>query len=180
MTTTNKLWQEYKLLLRSYIAKRVWDSEAVNDILQDVFLKAHASLHTVTSHGSVSAWLTRIAANAIVDHYRAQRTWEQLPAELPDLGPEQNHIAELAPCLQPLIADLPEPYRLALVLSEIEGLKQKEVAKRLGLSHSGAKSRVQRGRKMLRDLLFEHCDIATGKNGIIDYEPRKKKIKPHS
>ena len=61
------LWQEHKTRLRGYIAKRVRESDAVDDILQDVFLKAHVSLHAVKSRGSIRAWLFRIAANAIVD-----------------------------------------------------------------------------------------------------------------
>ena len=68
-----------------------------------------------------------------------------------------------------------ETYRLPLVLSEIEGLTQKEVATRLGLSLSGAKSRVQRGREKLRQRLYECCDIETGRHGIIGYEVRDKK-----
>lgn len=89
--------------------------------------------------------------------------------------PEADYITELASCLQPLIADLPETYRLPRVLSEIEGLTQKEVAARLGLSLSGAKSRVQRGREKLRQRLLECCDIETGRRGIVGYEIRDKK-----
>ena len=175
MAPMTNFWQEYKARLRNYIAKRVRESDAVDDILQEVFLKAHASLHTVKSHGSVSAWLYRVAANTIVDHYRAQRSWEELPDELATPEPERDYIAELALCLQPLIADLPETYRVALLLSEIEGLTQVEVANRLGLSLSGAKSRVQRGRERLRQLLFKRCDIETGKSGIVGYQLRDKK-----
>ena len=167
-------WQEYKTRLRGYIAKRVRESEAVDDILQNVFLKAHTSLPTIKSHGSIAAWLFRIAANAIADHYRSQKLWVELPEELAAPEPECNYVAELAACLQPLIADLPETYRSALVLSDLEGLSQKEVANRLGISLSGTKSRIQRGREKLRQRLLECCDIETGRGGIIGYEPRGK------
>jgi RNA polymerase sigma-70 factor (ECF subfamily) len=168
------VWEEHKTRLRGYIARRVREHHAVDDILQEVFLKAHTHLHTVKSHGSISAWLYRIAANAIVDHYRTQKPWEELPDELAAPELERDYIAELASCLQPLIADLPETYRVALVLSEIDGLTQKEVANQLGLSLSGAKSRVQRGREKLHQLLFKCCDIETGRSGIVNYEPRDK------
>ncbi|WP_297921090.1 RNA polymerase sigma factor SigZ [Metallibacterium sp.] len=167
-------WQEHKTRLRGYIAKRVREHDAVDDILQDVFLKAHTNLHTVKSHGRIAAWLFRIAANAITDHYRSQKPWDELPDELAAPEPERDYVAELAACLQPLIAALPETYRSALVLSELEGLPQKEVAKRLGISLSGAKSRVQRGREKLRRRLLDCCDIETGRSGIIGYEPRDK------
>jgi len=80
-------------------------------------------------------------------------------------------------CLQPLIAELPEIYRFALVLSEIEGLPQRKVADHLGVSLSGTKSRVQRGKEKLRERLLECCNIETGQSGIIGYEPRDKNYK---
>jgi RNA polymerase sigma-70 factor (ECF subfamily) len=175
MMPMTDFWLEHRSRLRGYIAKRVCESDAVDDILHEVFLKVNASLHTVKSHGSISAWLYRIAANTIADHYRAQKPWEELPDEVAEPEPERDYIAELATCLQPLIADLPETYRTALVLSEIEGLPQREVAEQLNISLSGAKSRVQRGREKLRQRLLDCCDIETGCGGIIGYEPRDRK-----
>ena len=107
MMSMTDFWQEHKTRLRGYIAKRVRERDAVDDVLQEVFIKVHARLHTVKSHGSISAWLYRVAANAIVDHYRARRPSEELPDELAAPEPERDYIAELASCLQPLIADLP-------------------------------------------------------------------------
>ena len=163
--------------LHAYVAKRVHDVAAVEDILQDIFLKASKNLHTIKAHGSIAAWLYRIAANVIVDYYRSRRPTEELTEAIPSTETERDYVAELATCLQPLIAELPDTYREALVLSEIEGLPQKEVAKRLNISHSGAKSRVQRGRQKLRQRLLDCCDIETGRAGIIGYEPRDKNHK---
>lgn len=172
MPTLSDLWDEHKTRLRAYIARQVRERDAIDDILQEVFLKAHTNLHAVRSQGSLAAWLYRIAANAIADHYRGQRPADELPEELAAPEPEPNYIAELASCLQPLIDDLPETYRIPLVLSEIEGLTQKEVALRLGLSLSGVKSRVQRARDKLRQRLDACCAIETGENGIVGFEPR--------
>jgi RNA polymerase sigma-70 factor (ECF subfamily) len=174
MAPIPSFWIEHKTRLRSYVAKRVRAHGAVDDVLQDVFIKAYTSLHTVKSHGSLTSWLYRIAANAIADYYRGQKPSEEITDELVAPDPEPDYIAELASCLQPLIADLPETYRQALVLSEIDGLTQKEVATRLGISISGAKSRVQRGREKLRQLLFKCCDIETGRSGVLGYEVRDK------
>lgn len=169
------LWAEHKARLRSYIARRVRESDLVDDILQDVFMKAHTSLHTVKSRGSLAAWLYRIAANAIADHYRGQRPSEEVSDELVAPEHEPDYIGELASCLQPLIANLPETYRIPLMLSEIEGQTQKEVAAKLGLSLSGAKSRVQRGREKLRERIMECCDIETEHGAVVGYEVRDKK-----
>lgn len=175
MLPTTDLWEEHKTRLHDYIAKRVPDRHVADDILQDVFLKAHLSLHAVKAPGSVSAWLFRVAANAVADYYRTHKPADQLPEDLPIPEQQRDYIAELASCLQPLIEDLPEIYRTALVLSEIEGVTQREVAKRLGISVSGAKSRVQRGREKLRERLSQCCEIEVGRNGIVGYEVRDKR-----
>ena len=171
------VWQEHKSRLRGYIAKRVPDKDVVDDILQDVYLKAHTNLSRVKSKGSVTSWLFRIASNTIADHYRSQKPWDELPDELAASAPEDDYVSELATCLQPLIAELPEIYQSALMLSEIEGLPQKMVADHLGITLSGAKSRVQRGREKLRGRLLECCDIEIGRNGITGYEPRDENCK---
>lgn len=167
-------WQEHKARLRNFIAKRVREHGAIEDILQDVFLKAHLGFHTVRSPGSITAWLYRIAVNRITDHYREQRPSDEISDELATPEPEPDYVGELASCLPPMIADLPEAYRIPLVLSEIDGLTQKEVAAQLGLSVSGAKSRVQRGRAKLRQRLLECCEIETGNGGVVGYEIRNK------
>jgi len=176
-TLISDLWSEHRSRLRGYIAKRVRDTDAVDDILQDVFLKASENLQSLQSRGSIAAWLYRIAANAIADHYRSLRPWGELPDNVAAPESQRDYVAELATCLQPLIAEMAEAYRSALVLSEIEGLPQREVAERLNISLSGAKSRVQRGREKLRRRLLVCCDIETGRGGITGYEPRDKNRK---
>ncbi len=159
MALNSSFWQEHHSRLRGYITKRVRDTNAVDDILQEVFLKASENLHSLKSRDSIAAWLYRITANAIADHYRSLQPWEELPDDFSAPESERNYVAELARCLQPLIADMPDIYRTALVLSEIEGLPQREVANRLNISLSGAKSRVQRGREKLRQRLLD-CSIS--------------------
>ncbi len=175
MTSISTFWDQHKARLRSYIASRVVrDKHAVDDILQDVFLKAHTSLHTVKTPGNIKSWLFRITANTIADHYRSQKPWTQLLEEPAAAESERDYVAELATCLQPLIAELPEIYRSALMLSEIEELPQKEVAKRLGISLSAAKARVRRGREILRRRVLDCCEIEISKNQIVGYTPHKK------
>ena len=77
---------------------------------------------------------------------------------------------ELARCLLPLMNRLPPAYRRAVTLAELEGLTQREVASSLGLSLSGAKSRVQRGRQMLAESLQDCCRVEFDRRGgIADY-----------
>jgi RNA polymerase sigma-70 factor, ECF subfamily len=70
---------------------------------------------------------------------------------------------------------LPSPYKEALTLTELQGVTQLAAAKLLGLSTSGMKSRVQRGREKLRELLESNCNIALDvRGGVIACEPREK------
>ena len=97
---------------------------------------------------------------------------ESLPAEPP---PHDADVEELKAAFRRMIYSLPKPYRDALVLTEFEGLTQKEMAKRLGISLSGAKSRVQRGREQLKQMLLERCEFEFDRLGrIIDCKPRTK------
>jgi Sigma-70, region 4 len=79
---------------------------------------------------------------------------------------------ELASCLRSLVDQLAEPYRSAVTAVDLDGQSQTEVARALGLSISGMKSRVQRGRRRLRQLLTACCRVHTSSTGgISDYEP---------
>ena len=87
---------------------------------------------------------------------------------------EPDAAAALAACLTPLVRSLPEPYREALLLTDIGGLTQAEAARRLGISASGMKSRVQRGRAKLKAALLGCCEIELDRRGtVLDYRPRR-------
>lgn len=98
-------WQNHKVQLRSYVNKRIDDADAVDDILQDVYIKASGNLHQLTSKGSLKAWLYRIAHNTIIDFYRQRQQFEALPDDLiaQEQEPGQQAREELAQCLGPLI-----------------------------------------------------------------------------
>ena len=173
MTDTPDFWQEHKQRLQHFIRKRVADPHSADDILQDVLLKAHSRIHSLNNPASVSAWLFRIATNTITDYYRSHRKTEALPEDLSNPEVEASALAELAECIQPLITQMPETYRQALELTELQGLPQKQVAQQLGLSLSGAKSRIQRGRDKLRHEILECCELETAGGRVIDFHPRK-------
>jgi RNA polymerase sigma-70 factor (ECF subfamily) len=86
---------------------------------------------------------------------------------------EEDPEARLALSLKETVLALPEPHRQALLLTEYEGLNQRELAERLGISFSGAKSRVQRARQKLRSVLQECCHCELDRRGrVVDYYPR--------
>ncbi|NNE44066.1 MAG: RNA polymerase sigma factor SigZ [Gemmatimonadetes bacterium] len=174
--TTEQIWHDYHTRLRAFIAGRVGEDSA-DDLLQDVFIKTHAHRASLRDETKLESWLFRVARNAVTDHYRAARPSDPLPEWLaaPESDPASEAQRELAACLGPMIDRLPEKYRGAVRLAELEGLTQAEVARREGLSLSGAKSRVQRGRERLRGLLLDCCEVQLSRSGgVMGYTPRER------
>ena len=169
------LWRDYHDKLLGFIRSRVKSTDVAEDILQDVFIKIQKSLPGLLDTERMESWIYRIVRNAVIDHYRARKAFEEVPQSLaaPEQDEEEQARYEISTCLAPMIATLPASYRDALRLSEIDGLKQKQVAEALGLSLSGAKSRVQRGRAMVLDLLTDCCRFERDHRGaMVGYEPR--------
>ena len=169
------LWEQYSTRLRAFIRSRVWDDAEAEDILQEVFIRIHRHLCCQPDWNKPKSWIYQIARNLIIDHYRRRRETVELPESLPaepDL-PEEDPEAVLALSLREMIDGLPEHYRQALLLTEYQGLTQKQLAERLGISLSGAKSRVQRAREKLRDMLLRCCHFEFDRRGrIVDYYQR--------
>ena len=172
----NRLWEAQRSELYGFVLKRVRDEAAAEDIVHDVLVKAYERRETLKEPGKLRPWLFQITRNAMIDYFRGQKPAAALPEDWIDVEIEDDGRSgrELARCLLPLLDGLPEPYRDALRLAEVEGSTQREVASRLGLSLSGAKSRVQRGRRMLRSALFSCCSVEMDRRGgVMSYESRK-------
>jgi RNA polymerase sigma-70 factor (ECF subfamily) len=167
-----ELWTSFSDRLRRSISKRVRNEHDRDDILQEVFTKIHAGLDRVESEEKLEAWLFQVTRRAIADHFRKRRI-SGLPAEPAEEIPESNVSSEVASWLSPMMESLDEADREALRLTDLEGLPQKELAARLGLSLTGAKSRVQRARKRLKKILLDCCQVETDRRGnALSYTPR--------
>jgi RNA polymerase sigma-70 factor (ECF subfamily) len=164
--------RELEARLRPFVARRVSDSSAVDDVLQDVLLRMHRSLPNLREDDRFGPWLYRVARSAIADHHRAHLR-QPLPVESleePTAEPEEAEAdvaRELAGYIAAFVAMLATPYREALTLTELEGLSQKEAASMCGISLSGMKSRVQRGREQLRALIERCCEIGLDARGRV-------------
>ena len=175
MVASEQLWETFSVPLHQFIHRRVPDHHSAEDILQDVFLKIHTRIATLQQQDRVAAWIYQITRNAITDYYRARRPTTDLPATLvaPDDMYEEDVVQELLPCVAAMVDALPDAFREALQLTEYEGLSQKELSERLGISFSGAKSRVQRARAKIKQQLLECCHFQFDHAGrIIDYQQR--------
>jgi RNA polymerase sigma-70 factor, ECF subfamily len=180
--STLAIWEEMQMPLQRFIARRVRNDYDAEDILQNIFCKVHDSIDGLRDETKVHAWVYQIARNSIVDFYRAQRTSLEL-CEVPGdalsaTGPEPELSQEVAGCIKTIIDNMPEKYRGAIVMTELEEISQKALAARLGLSLSGAKSRVQRGRAKLRKILLGCCHLDFDRRGnIIDYRRKRSACK---
>src|SRR6266581_3878306 len=173
--TTENVWQEFNIKLKQFIIRRVPDEQSAEDILQDVFVKIHTHIEMLKDGHKLQSWIYQITRNAVYDYYRDQRITTGITETLalPEEEDEDDVERMLALSLRGMIDCLPDDYRQALILTEYEGLTQKELASRLGLSFSGAKSRVQRAREKLKQQLLECCHFELDRRGhIIDYQPR--------
>jgi len=188
----NHLWHEFYHRLRGFILQRVNNPADADDILQDVFLRIHQRLSTVREDDRLVSWMFQIARNAIIDYYRAaSRRREIASTNAADLDLNELNVSldgllwkddsptlnqEIAACLQPMLEQLPESYQQAINLVEIQGVSQRVAAETLGLSFSGAKSRVQRGRQKLKAMLLECCQVQLDSRGnVLDYKLKEAK-----
>jgi RNA polymerase sigma-70 factor, ECF subfamily len=183
--TVEELWLEMHAPLLRFIGQRVSDPGDAEDVLQDVMVRIHRHSGEMDDFEHLGAWVHQVTRNAVIDFYRRRAARHEhaagTSADLPGVSasdvlesasPDAVR-GELARCLRPLLARLPDKYREALELTEFEGLSQVAAADRLGLSHSGMKARVQRGRTQLRELLLECCHIELDRRGgVADYQAR--------
>jgi RNA polymerase sigma-70 factor (ECF subfamily) len=165
---------EIAAAIRAFIARRARTPHDVDDITQETLLRLYRSAQNLRDEQALEGWMYRIARSAIVDHYRRAAVRPEPVA--PEQAELHGHVEEpdtpsadesLAACLTPLLARVPETYRTALELTDLGDLTQEQAAAQLGLSSSGMKSRVQRGRRMLRDEVIRCCRIELDARGVL-------------
>jgi len=174
-------WSELDAKLRPFIARRVRSPNDVDDVMQDVFLRMQRGLGGLRDDERFGPWVYQVARSAIANHHRAAARHpvvadSAVEEEAPAPSPEDDRGVEelLATYVAPFVAMLESPYREALTLTELEGMTQKDAAAMLGISLSGMKSRVQRGRAQLRGAFEDCCHIALDARGhVVGCEPRK-------
>jgi RNA polymerase sigma-70 factor, ECF subfamily len=186
---TQQIWSEFSDRLRAFIRRRVDSAADAEDILQDVFLRIHRHAGSLERQERLVSWLFQVTRNAITDYYRAPVRRRELPVGAPpdleqaagqaDAWSEDEDEAfdqagrELAHCLRPMLSRLPDHYCEAVTLIDLEGLSQQDAASQAGLSLSGMKSRVQRGRRALEQVMHDCCRIDLDSGGrIMDYQLR--------
>jgi len=152
------VFQEYRDILTRYIRSRVRDLLEGEELLSQVMMKIYENCEKLGGVRNTQAWLITVARNTITDYFceKQKRPLTDLSYEVP-AEVEPDLLYQLEACVPSLIQKLPEKYASPLADYELKGIPQKSLAIRYHLSESGLKSRVQRGRKMLKSLFKEYC-----------------------
>jgi RNA polymerase sigma-70 factor, ECF subfamily len=170
------LYDSFHPRILRYLARLIGPDEA-EDVAQEVFVKISRSVDEFRNESQLSTWIYRIATNAAIDRmrsaeYRAARktspiegTCESGPADLVTIASADDSIEhqaiqkEMSGCVQGLLNRLPESYRTVLILSDVEGLKDREIAEVLDVTIEAAKVRLHRARAKLKKSLDEECSF---------------------
>lgn len=176
--STAQVWQEMSQKLRQFLRRRLADEQTAEDVLQETFRRIHNGLHILQESERLAAWVYRLAHRALIDHLRKDQVTRKAFSE-PRVSqttlPEENYNDVIGGWLAQMVQSLPDTYRTTVALAELEGLTQRQVSARLGLSLSGAKSRVQRGREQLKAKLLDCCHLEMDRRGnVVDYQPRQQ------
>jgi RNA polymerase sigma-70 factor (ECF subfamily) len=178
---TSLMWAEFAGRLRAFVARRVPPGIEPDDVVQEVFVRVVRHVPSLRDAERIEAWLFQIARNTLRDAMRVRQRRDSRTDAIETDIPAPRHSederaaeAELAPCLTPMVARLAEPYRSAIEMTSVHGLTQTEAAKHAGVSVSGMKSRVQRARDQLKEMLLRCCEVDVDRRrGVADYQVRE-------
>ena len=186
---------EHQQAIHGYILGIVRDTAEAEDLTQETMLRAHRKLSTLEDPARLLPWLYRIATNICHDRFR-QASFRNRPRSLGappegesdrseandvtapgprlDLALEQE---EMSACVQRYLAQLDDPYRAAILLHDVEGLTNPEIAEMLDVSLATVKIRLHRARSKLRATLGQACSFSCDDRGVVVCEPKPREDK---
>ena len=130
--TTENIWNEFHKELSNFIKRTVKDTDTTNDILQDIFIKIHLKLDTLTNQDKLTSWLYQITRNSIFDNLKKHKPQSEFLDVFFSPIEEQIHNFnnEISPCMLRLINHLPDNYKDAILETELGQLSQKNMQKK--------------------------------------------------
>ena len=173
-----KIHKQFHEVLFNYINSRVHNRDDASDILQEVFIKVSMKIEDLKDQQKLKSWIFTITRNAIIDHYRKTShapgfNQVELEQEIMMTENDADTTKGLDKCLGNFIQKLPEQYRDIIIDSEIKGIRQKDLVDKYDIAYPSVRSRIQRGRKQLKELLLNCCHIEADSRGNIIHSAQK-------
>jgi len=163
--TTTEVWETYADDVKRLIMSKVKNTQITNDLVQEVFIKVHTKLAMVKDERKVKSWLLSVSRNTVLDYFRTSD--KEIPLEKAATSiSDENYAHSEKDCLPGIIKNLPQKYRNPLLLSDIKGLKQAEIASQLKLPLATVKSQIKRGRKLIVQGYMDCCDYKLNDKGF--------------
>jgi RNA polymerase sigma-70 factor (ECF subfamily) len=183
-----EVFREYRRPIYNYLLRMTQNQAEAEDLTQETFVRVHRSLPTFRGEASLSTWLYRIATNVSFDHFRRRTTRlagtalslekiefvEDRGSDAPSSPEQLTACSEMSACVQAFVQGLPPDHRVVLVLKELQGLKNREIAEVLDCSLATVKIRLHRARTKLREALNAGCDFTHDERNVFVCEPKEK------
>ncbi len=165
------IWLDLRQELKKFMLAKLRDEDTAEDLMQDVFIKAHLNIHQVQDAAKLTSWIYQIARNTVADHFKEKsRTSEKSSPEWAADESVEPIYQSLSQCINSKISKLSKRDREAVLLTYFKNYSQKELANFLGISYSGAKNRIQRAREKLRLSILDCGNVESDSKGrIIDF-----------
>lgn len=192
-TDFDSLYRTHYPDVHRFVFQFVQDASLADELTQDAFLKAYEAWDSFRREAPERIWLLRIARNVCLDYLRSPRSRTRRTASLEhtqdkgrEPGAESGVVAgrepppsveqaarqaEMSDCVQQFVLSLPETLRTPLILHDMEGLTNAEIAQVLGCSLEAAKMRLHRGRARLRKMMEERCDLFHDERNVLSCLP---------
>jgi len=180
---TPPVFQDHYGRIRRYIHGLARHPAEADDLTQETFLRAHEYRDSLRDDRALTIWLYRIATRVYLDRWRQRARRSPLEcdadpdsADLPDPdvpSPQQTaERHEMSACVQRYVADLPESYRMVMLLHDEHGLTSREITEALGISLATVKIRLHRGRHRLRAALESGCAFSHDERDVLVCEAK--------
>jgi RNA polymerase sigma-70 factor, ECF subfamily len=177
MEDIGNIWVEMHGKLLAFIMKSIPDKAIAEDILQDVFVRIHEKINTLADDTKMKAWIYQITRNLITDYFRAQKKEKPVLADDTNRAENSEKTELMEEAEQDIINfmdAMPAEHCDPLCATEIDGMSIKDYAEKRGISYTAAKSRVQRSRRMLKEIMLNCCEYQFDKYGtVISITPKR-------
>lgn len=188
--SSEALFEQHRDRIYRYIRRLTRDPAEAEDLTQETFLRAHRRLTSLQDAAAAHVWLYRIATHVCYDRFRRaslQPPPESLDAPAPGesdqpdaelKAPRLDQLveqAEMSACVQGFLEKLSDDYRLAILLHDIHGLTNAEIARMTGCSLDTIKIRLHRARRKLKAALAGACEFSSDKRGVLVCQPKLRR-----